>query len=94
MNLQGFPFGTGAPFRSGDPYLGGEIVVLPVGSANPNTLIAHTLRRLPRAFLVLDVGTQVFGVSIPFPRGATPWSQSQFSLSLPILSTPVVGVLI
>ena len=92
-NLQGFPFGTAAPFRAGDPFLGGQIIVLPIAVANANTVISHSLRRLPRAFLVLDVGTQAIA-AIPFPRGTTAWTFAVFSLNLPALTSAVTGVLL
>lgn len=103
-NAQGFPFGTAAPWKSGDAYLGGQIVILPAAAAQANAVIAHSLRRVPRAFLVLDIGAQTittpatFGTitvpTIPFSRGTTPWNQATFSLALPALSAPVTGVLV
>jgi hypothetical protein len=99
-NLQGFPLGTAAPWKNGDPFLGGQIVILPVAVANANTVITHNLRRLPRAYLVLDIGIQTFPILYggntgpPFGRGSTAWTFAVFSLNLPALTAAVTGVLL
>lgn len=92
VNRQLFPFGDGQPLRDGAPYLGGVLVQIPAGAANANATHAHGLRRLPRFFMVFDVGTNA-AIATPFPRGTSAWTVAQFSLNLPALSAPVWGLL-
>jgi hypothetical protein len=91
-NLQGFPLGTVAPYVNGQPFLGGEILILLAAASNTNSTFAHTLRRVPHAYWVLDVGRNM-AMLTPFERGSTAWTQSLVSFNLPLITYPVTGVL-
>lgn len=90
-----YPFAKAEPFRDGMRWLGGEIRIIPGGTAaNADYLVTHTMRRVPRAFLLLDVGTNA--ITGPLPRGSTAWDRAQVSFNLPNVaaSQPLIGLLI
>lgn len=88
-----FPFAKAEVFTDRAKYLGGEIHIIPAQAASANLQVPHTLRRLPRAFLILDIGTNP-PIATPLPRGATAWSFATFSLNLPTLTAPLIGLLL
>lgn len=93
--MSDFPFAKAEKFTDGMKWLGGEIHIIPGGTAaNVNFVINHSMRRTPRAFLLLDVGTNA--ISGPLPRGTTAWDYAKFSLNLPAVAAaqPVTGLLI
>lgn len=90
-----FPFAKAEAFKDGLKWLGGEIVIIPGGTAaNVNYTKTHHLKRTPRALLLLDVGTNA--IAGPIPRGTSVWSPTQFSLNLPTIAAaqPLTALLI
>lgn len=88
-------FSRAEPFVDGRPFLGGEIVIIPGGTAaNANFVKTHHRRRIPRAALLLDVGTNA--ITGPLPRGTTAWSTTQVSWAIPTVAAnqPLILLLI